>query len=111
MMNVIFNLFTTAPPSKPLNLNSIARYDSCELAWNTPCDNGGGDESIMGYSIIGTPDDINISDITNTMITIPNLTHNTDYTFNVRARNSLGLGDPASVQCNTTGNSKIFIVN
>ena len=64
----------------------------------------------MGYNIIGTPDDINISDVTNTMITVAFLTPNTEYTFNVRARNSLGLGDPASVQCNTTGNSEILII-
>ena len=106
---MIFYIFLTAPPSEPLNLNSIARYDSCELEWNTPSDNGEGDESIMGYNIIGTPDDINISDVTNTTITIPNLKPNTIYTFNVRASNSLGLGDPVSVQCNTTGNSEILL--
>ena len=101
---ITFFLFITAPPSEPLNLNSTARYNSCELKWNTPSDNGG-DESITGYNITGTPDDIN----SNPSITIHDLTPNTAYTFNVSARNSLGLGDPASVQCNTTGNSKTLL--
>ena len=105
-VRLFFYLFITALPSEPLNLNSTARYDSCELEWNTPSDNGGGG---LQYSIIGTPDDINISDIINTKITIPNLTPNTEYTFNVSATNSLGLGDPVSVQCSTTGNSKILL--
>ena len=100
-----------ATPSEPLNLIlTRITYDSCELEWNPPSDNGGGGQVISHYSITGTPDDINISYIINTMITIPNLTPNTEYTFNVSATNSLGLGDPAIVQCSTTGNSKTLLL-
>ena len=103
-------LFIIALPTEPSDL-TVTRitYDSCELQWNPPSDNGGGGQVISHYSITGTPDDININHINNTMITIHNLTPNTEYTFNVMAGNSLGLGDPASVQCNTTGNSKILL--
>ena len=97
-----------ATPSNPVDL-IVTRitYDSCELEWNPPSDNGGGGQVISHYSITGTHDDINISDITgSTMYTRPDLTPNTIYTFNVSANNSLGFGDPAIVQCNTTGNSK-----
>ena len=78
------------------------------LQWSPPSDNGGGDESIMGYNIIGTPDNISISDVTNTMDTIPNLTPNTIYTFNVRASNSLGFGDDLVISCTTLGNGKLI---
>ena len=82
-------------------------YDSCELEWNPPSDNGGGGQVISHYSVTGTPDDISI--ITNsTMYTRPDLTPNTIYTFNVSANNSLVFGDPAVVQCSTTRNSKIL---
>ena len=93
-----------ASPSKPLDLIlTRITYDSCELEWNLPSDIG--DQSISHYSIIGTPDDI--SNITeDTMITVMDLMPNTMYTFNVSANNSLGFGDSAIVQCNTTGNSK-----
>ena len=98
-----------ATPSKPLNLNlTRITYDSCELEWNPPSDNGGGGQVITHYSVTGTPDDISII-TNNTMYTHPDLTPNTTYTFNVSANNSLGFGDPASVQCNTTGNSKILL--
>ena len=67
-------------------------------------DDGG---EITQYSITGTPDDI--SNITkDTMITITNLSPNTDYTFYVSATNSLGLGETASVQCITPGNGKNY---
>ena len=81
------------------------------LQWSPPSDNGGGDESIIGYNIIGTPDNINISDVTNTMYTILNLTHNTTYTFNVSARNSLGFGDDLIISCTTVGNGKLIDIN
>ena len=98
-----------ATPSEPLDLIlTRITYDSCELEWNPPCDNGGGGESIIGYSIIGTPDDVS-RDPSNTMDTIPDLTPNTIYIFSVSANNSLGFGDPAIVQCNTTGNSKTLL--
>ena len=83
-------------------------YESCELEWNPPSDNGGGGQVISHYSVIRTPDDI--SNITeDTMINITNLSPNTKYTFSVCANNSLGFGDPAIVQCNTTGNSKTLL--
>ena len=102
----IFYLFTIASPSEPLDLNLTGiTYDSCELEWNPPSDNGGVGQVISHYSVAGTPDDISI--ITNsTMYTRPDLTPNTIYTFNVSANNSMGFGDPAIVQCYTTGNSK-----
>ena len=76
------------------------------LQWSLPSDNGGGgDEAIMGYNIIGTPDN---SDVTNTMDTIPNLTPNTIYTFNVSASNSLGFGDDLVINCTTLGNGKLI---
>ena len=74
------------------------------LDWDIPIDDGG---EILQHSITGTPDDIsNITD--NTMITITNLSPNTDYTFYVSAINSLGLGETASVQCITPGNCKNY---
>ena len=74
------------------------------LDWDIPVDDGG---EITQYNITGTPDDI--SNITeDTMITITNLSPNSEYTFYVSAINSLGLGNPASVQCNTPGNGKNY---
>ena len=104
----MLSLFMIATPSELLDL-SVTRitYESCELEWTPPSDNGGGGKVISHYSVAGTPDDISI--ITgNTMYTRQDLTPNTIYTFNVSATNSLGFGDPAIVQCNTTGNSKIL---
>ena len=99
-------IYYLATPSEPVDLNlTRIRYDSCQLEWTPPSDNGGGGQVISHYSVTGTPDDISI--ITgNTMYTRQDLTPNTIYTFNVSANNSLGFGDPAVVQCNTTGNSK-----
>ena len=77
------------------------------LQWSPPSDNGGG-QAITQYSIIGTPDNISISDVTNTMDTIPNLTPNTTYNFNVSARNSLGFGDDLVISCTTLGNGKLI---
>ena len=97
-----------ATPSEPLNLIlTHITHDSCELEWNPPSDNGGGGQVISHYSVTGTPDDISRV-TTTTMDTISTLTPFTIYTFNVSANNSLGFGDPAIVQCNTTGNSKIL---
>ena len=100
-------IYYLATPSEPVDLNlTRIRYDSCELEWNPPSDNGGG-QVISHYSVTGTPDDISsITDSDNRMYTRPDLTPNTAYTFNVRANNSLGFGDPAVIHCNTTGNSK-----
>ena len=98
-----------ASPSKPLDLIlTHIRYDSCELEWNPPSDNGGGGQVISHYSVTGTPDDISRV-TTTTMDTVPDLTPNTIYTFNVSANNSLGFGDAAIIQCNTTGNSKTLL--
>ena len=104
----MLSLFMIATPSELLNLSvTHITYESCELEWTPPSDNGGGGKVISHYSVAGTPDDISI--ITgNTMYTRQDLTPNTIYTFNVSATNSLGFGDPAIVQCNTTGNSKIL---
>ena len=77
------------------------------LDWDIPVDDGG---EITQYNITGTPDDI--SNITkDTMITITNLSPNTEYTFYVSATNSLGLGETASVQCITLpGNGKNYYI-
>ena len=98
--------YIIALPTEPLDLNvTRITFNSCELEWNLPSDIG--DESISYYSITGTPDDI--SDITDdTMIAIMDLIPNTMYTFNVSANNSLGSGESATVQCNTTGNGKNY---
>ena len=98
-----------ASPSEPLDLNlTRMTYNSCEFEWNPPSDNGGGGEVISHYRVTRTPDDI--SNITeDTMITITNLSPNTEYTFSVSTNNSLGFGDPDIVQCNTTGNSNTLL--
>ena len=97
-----------ATPSEPVDLIlTRITYDSCELEWTPPSDNGGGGQVISRYSITGTPDDISI--ITgSTMDTRPDLTPNTIYTFNVSANNSLGFGDPAIIQCITIGNIRHY---
>ena len=89
----------SAPEVSPPTCTDIM-YSSLLLQWNPPGDDGG--ESVQ-YSIIGTPNDINI--ITdNTTIDIPSLTANTEYNFSVRAINSVGFGDELYIQCTTLGN-------
>ena len=108
IISTIISLTAVPTPPEPLPPNCTdVRNDSLILQWNPPSDNGGG-QAISQYSIIGTPGDINISDVTNTMDTIPNLTPNTIYTFNVRASNSLGFGDDLVISCTTLGNVKLI---
>ena len=79
---------------------------SVTLVWSPPSDNGG--EIISHYEVTGTPDDISII-TTMTSITVSDLTPLTEYTFTVRANNTLGFSNSSvDAMCTTRGEGKIF---
>ena len=79
--------------------NSTA--SSVALVWNPPSDNGG--ETISHYEVTGTPDDISII-TTMTSIIVSGLTLLTEYTFTVRANNTLGFSTSSdNTVCTTRG--------
>ncbi len=63
------------------------------VAFTAPVDNGGSE--ITSYTVISTPDGITV-DGTSSPITVLGLTDSTNYTFKVRANNSIGYGDMSS---------------
>ena len=94
----------SALPSPPLTVtcaNSTA--SSVALVWNPPSDNGGETISHYEVTLTGTPDDISII-TTMTSIIVSDLTPLTDYTFTVRANNTLGFSTSSDdTMCTTRG--------
>ena len=89
----------TGAPDMPGALRASPTEDSVTLTWVAPDDNG---SAITGYEhqyyeMGGTAPTtwMNAGDVTT--VTISNLTKGTTYTFNVRAVNSVGASDAATV--------------
>ena len=80
---------------------------SVTLVWSPPSDNGG--EIISHYEVTGTPDDISII-TTMTSIIVSDLTPLTEYTFTVRANNTLGFSNSSvDAMCTTRGEGNTII--
>ena len=88
----------TSVPNAPTNLSATAAATSMALSWTAPSDNGGAAITEYQYRFTtgstagGTWTDTNS---TATSVTISSLTAETEYTFQVRAVNSVG-NSPAS---------------
>ena len=80
---------------------------SVTLVWSPPSDNGG--ETISHYAVTGTPGDISII-TTMTSITVSDLTPSTEYTFTVRANNTLGFSNSSDNTVCTTRGQGIFVI-
>ncbi len=73
------------------------------LVLTPPTDNGGPDETISYYAVTVTPGDIS-STTTMTSLLVSDLIPLTEYTFTVRANNTVGYSDYSdSVMCTTPG--------
>ena len=75
--------------------------NSITIVWDVPVDNGGDPDGIY-YEVTRTPG--NITDLISTAsIMETGLVFNTNYTFSIKANNSLGYSDSQSVVCRTNG--------
>ena len=87
---------TATVPGPPRNLKAQAGDEQITLTWDPPGSNGGA--NITRYEWSQDPDNWPTNQTTTTRtVTVTNLNNGTPYTFYVRARNSEGPGDPASV--------------
>ena len=87
---------TPEAPGPPRNLKAQAGDVQVTLTWDPPASNGGA--TITRYEWSQDPNNWLTNQTTTTRtVTITNLNNGTAYTFYVRARNSEGPGDPASV--------------
>ena len=87
---------TPEAPGPPRNLKAQAGDVQVTLTWDPPASNGGA--TITSYEWSQDPNNWLTNQTTTTRtVTITNLNNGTAYTFYVRARNSEGPGDPASV--------------
>ena len=88
-------------PNAPANLlRNNALTDSTEVAfsWDAPTDDGG--KEVIDYAVEQYDEQtenftVVQSGLNTTSCTISNLSENTSYKFRVRARNTVGLGDPS----------------
>ena len=86
----ISNNFTYASvPDVPTNLIAIADNKGASLSWQAPSNNG--NSQITQYKIITNPN-TNIIYSTTSPIRISNLINNSNYTFQVSAKNNIGYG-------------------
>jgi hypothetical protein len=82
-------------PSKPLNLTAMPGNGEVKISWSAPADDGG--SSIIRYEVC-KEGDADWTDVEfNTSYTFTGLTNGEEYTFKVRAVNSIGAGEEASV--------------
>jgi len=70
------------------------------FSWEAPSVSGDGGSPIIDYTVEQQDETGNFtaiqSNLTTTSCTVSDLTENTSYTFRVRARNAVGLGEPFS---------------
>ena len=100
--NCIFNI--AGPPSAPTNLNciDITSY-SITIVWDVPEDNGGDPDGIY-YEVTRTPGDTIPVITTTTSIMKTGLVARSNYTFSIKANNSVGYSDSQSaIVCDTNG--------
>jgi hypothetical protein len=80
-------------PSAPLDVTATPGDGTVTLRWKAPVDNGG--LAITSYKVKGLPSG-ECETLGNVVCTIEGLNNGTNYTFTVKAQNSVGLS-PASV--------------
>src|SRR5262245_11389322 len=81
-----------AVPGAPTDITAVARVGGTfDLNWTAPADSGS--SPITGYSIESTPAGVSTT-VAGLTLTTPALTPGTNYTFSVRAINSVGSGAP-----------------
>ena len=80
-------------PGIPAGVTAVAGNGQATISFTPPSDNGG--SPITGYIVIANPGNITASG-TGTSITITGLTNGTDYTFTVKAVNSVGMSEESS---------------
>ena len=98
---IVYSLHTVAPPSAPINLDCTdVTTNSITIVWDVPVDNGG--DTLAYYEVTRTPGDTVIV-TTSTSIMETGLVFNTNYTFSIKANNSVGYSDSQSVVCRTNG--------
>ena len=99
----MFIVYSIAPPSAPTNLDCTdVTTDSITIVWDVPVDNGGDPDGIY-YEVTRTPGDTMVVSNTTTSIMETGLVFNTNYTFSIKANNSVGYSDNQSVMCTTIG--------
>ena len=99
---VVICVYHIAPPSAPTNLDCTdVTSDSITFVWDAPVDNGG--DTLAYYEVTRTPGDTMIV-TTTTSIMETGLVARSNYTFSIKANNSVGYSDSQSVLvCDTSG--------
>ena len=103
VLRLLYICYThVAPPSVPTNLTCTnITTNSITIVWDLPVDNGGDPDGIY-YEVTRTSGDtVIVTNTTSTMVT--GLVFNTNYTFSIKANNSVGYSDSQSVVCTTNG--------
>jgi hypothetical protein len=80
-------------PSAPTITNVTSIKNGAQIEFTAPSDNG--QSSITSYTVISNPDNIMV-DASSSPISVTGLTGGTQYTFKVRATNSVGYGEFSS---------------
>jgi titin len=91
-------------PTAPRNFTGTPGDGEVSLAWTAPADDGG--SAVTGYSV--SKDGENWESVTGAGYTFTGLTNGTEYTFHVKAVNSVGEGPAATV--NATPNPVVATV-
>ncbi len=100
------SLYILARPSAPTNLTCTdVTNDSITIVWDVPVDNGG-DPGVY-YEVTRTPGDTMIV-TTTTSIMETGLVARSNYTFSIKANNSVGYSDSQSVVCRTNGEGEVI---
>ena len=100
------SLYIIAPPSAPTNLDCTdVTSDSITFVWDAPVDNGG--DALAYYEVTRTPGDTVIV-TTSTSIMETGLVARSNYTFSIKANNSVGYSDSQSVVCRTNGEGEMI---
>ena len=91
-LSEVFRVMPPTAPGAPSNLTAVAGDTFVRLFWDEPSDNGGA--TITGYQYRHASA---WTTTTDRQATVSGLTNGTEYTFEVRAVNSQGEGDAASI--------------
>lgn len=84
---------TTTVPGAPTGATAVARYQSANVSWAAPSDNGG--TPITLYTATSSPGALTCTSTSSTSCTVLGLTDGTSYTFTITATNSVGTGSPS----------------
>jgi peptidoglycan/xylan/chitin deacetylase (PgdA/CDA1 family) len=81
---------TATIPAAPGTPTGVAGVDDVVVSWEAPAQDGG--SHILGYTVTATPGGATCSSDSALSCTVEGLTPGDQYTFTVRARNSVGAG-------------------